>query len=271
MVVVGAHFVRKIERHLAEDRLEIAIALRRLLPDRFTIYGRNRGGYIVLLGKDMPVNHIMRLGMRGRFGFGSAPDLASFEDHCRLMGTRPFIEICQYTPQWYIEILNVRGYQIDHFESILVRELIPEMPLAHSVTTIVIEPLLSEDAESWAYTAMKLSRIRIQPDHPRLQFALGASHSPQFQCFLARHDDQLVGTSAVSIRRELASLSFIGVHSAFRSHGIQLALIRHALNHVLSAGCTHLVTVETPETSALHNLIRAGFSNAYTRIVMTPK
>ena len=272
MVFVGAHLARKIERHLAEDRLALAVSMNKLFPERNMVYGRDRWGYRLLLGKDMPLNRLMRLGMRGRFGggFGIAM-LKQFEDNCRFMGVRPSVEICPFTAQPHIDLLNENGYQIDHFENIFVRELTLDEASSSVSPEVVVEPLEADDFETWAYLAMQLCRKRTSTDHPQIQFALAACHSPQTVCFLARLDGEPVGTGAISIRRELASLSFAGIHPTLRNRGVQQALILHSLDYALSNGATLVVTVETPQDTALHNLIRFGFSSAYTRIVMSQR
>ena len=272
MVFVGAHLARKIERHLAEDRLDLAISLNKLFPDRKMLYGRDRWGYRVLLGKDMPINRLMRIGMRGRFfvGFG-IPILKQFEVNCRFMGVLPSVEVCPFTAQPHIDLLNEHGYQLAHFEHILVRELIPDEVLPAFSSEITIEPLLAEDAEVWAYIAMGLSRNRIPPDHAHIQFALAAYHSPQIMCFLARLNGELVGACAISIRREFTSLSFMVIRPNFRDRGVQQALILHSLIAAQEAGCTLVIVVQAPQDSAMPNLLRLGFLSGYTRIVMSQR
>jgi ribosomal protein S18 acetylase RimI-like enzyme len=214
----------------------------------------------------------MYVGMRGRFGGGiGIPNLQQLEDNCRLLGVQPSVEICPFTAQQHIDVLNQHNYQIDHFESIFVRESMPEGIFPAASPKLTIEALQTKDVETWAYITMRLSRKRIPPDHPHIQFASAAYYNPQIACFLARLDGEPVGTSAISIRHERASLSFLGMHPDFRRHGVQQAMIAHSIDYAHSSGAALVVTVETPHDTALHNLIRIGFSNAYTRIVMTQR
>ena len=93
-------------------------------------------------------------------------------------------------------------------------------------------------------------------------FAMG----PNAECYLARVDGELAGGATMAIRNGVAGLFGASTLPAFRTRGVQTALLHKRLARAAEAGCDLAVSLALPGSASQRNIVRQGFSVLYTRV-----
>jgi GNAT superfamily N-acetyltransferase len=226
-------------------------------------------GCAVSTGRQYPINRALELGMRGPI---RAADLDAVEAFYRERGLRSEVELCAFTDRSLIELVNARGYQIDRFRSIYVRvpELLPPDP-ASAVRITVTDSSDALRAEACALVAAQGFAGHNGPlaadDINRVLATIGLQR-PGAAGYTAWIDDQAAGAGAMAIMGDVAVLYSASTLPAFRRRGVQTALLRARIDAAARAGCAWITVMAEPESKSARNIQRAGFVQAYTRLIV---
>jgi GNAT superfamily N-acetyltransferase len=233
------------------------------------------GGNAIFAGTQSPVTKGTGIGVADPI---TAAELDTFEAFFRSRSATPRLEVCPLAPDPLHRLLRTRGYRLDGFTSMHVREANPAdlAPAPTDIRIVRVAPNLLDTfcetlGRGFAEGAEPPATVR---DLPRATF-----HNPISTCFLAYLDGQPAGAAGMAITpagpafpghsRPLAALFGASTLPAARRRGIQTALVAIRLAHAAAAGCDLAVIHSKPGTSSERNIARAGFRLAYTKAVMS--
>lgn len=133
-------------------------------------------------------------------------------------------------------------------------------------TDLEVRQLSVDDVPGWA----RIIREAMGMPEPDLTPMLIATiEDPLAKVFGAWDGDLLVGTGAVHLLGEVASLNTGGTLASHRGRGVQSAIIAARAEAAAAHGC-RLLTAETgaesPDNASYRNLVRAGFTHHYDRM-----
>lgn len=222
------------------------------------------GGQVVLLGPGMYVNRRMALGLGMET---TTEDLEALEAASRRAGVPAELEVTPLAEPSLLRRADAAGYRPVGFRSTLLRHL-PERPALTGVVTIE-EVADREGLEQWQATAAKGFGYTNAGDRRGSDLYTAAiSRLEQTHLYVARRGGRPVAVANLAILDDLVILGGMTTVPAARGLGIQTELIRFRLTAASTAGCTMARSTAAPGSVSERNLLRNGFSIAYTTLTM---
>lgn len=221
------------------------------------------GGVAIFMGEGSPVNQWVGMGHCGPV---EESDVAAVESFFAENGARALGIVSPLADSSLVSVLAKRGWGVDGFENVLVREYEAGERLDSGSE---VEVAMVDDDESrslWAHIAAVGFSSPLAP-HPA-QIALGRviAARPDAQLLLAFVDGVPAGTGELSVEGGVAWLSADATLPQFRCRGVQRALQARRLAIGAAAGCEIAVTEAIPGSASQRNMERIGFRVAYTRV-----
>lgn len=223
------------------------------------------GGVASYVGEGSPVNRACGLGFSGEVTHAHVELVERFFLD---RGVRPLLSVSPLADASLVEVLARRGWTLDGFENVFVRELGPQDTEPECPADIEIrEALTPEDRDLWALVAATGFSDPLPPLAGQLALGEVVVNRPGTRLFLAFVDggSRVAGTGELYVEQEVAWLSADTTLPLFRRRGIQQALQRHRLALGASLGATLAVTEAAPGSGSQRNIERCGFRLAYTR------
>jgi GNAT superfamily N-acetyltransferase len=231
-------------------------------------------GWMTFAGPGAPATKACGLGLSG-----PVPDSVAEEacDFFESRGAEARVEVCPFVHLSLLHTLGRAGFQLQEFENVLVRPLLPGEDLPTKVpggwpAGLTVEALDSGDARAVEeYVRVALSGFVPEGQAPAKglqEMALLAVRLPGYDSFVARRDGQVVGAAGCATRAGTTSLFGASVLPSFRGRGVQQALILARLHCARARGSTRATIVSNPGIPTERNAARLGFQMAYARAVL---
>ncbi len=262
-----------IDRSLAY-RLENAQAWRgvyyaqaqaRLLPDSGSTIQALGSGQMRYAGPGSPLNRAVGLGFGGPV---AAAEVAAVEEFYRSCGAAPRIDVCPLADQSLVQALLGRGYQLERFFNILALPLPPATPSPPTPPDVQLQTVGPATAELWIDTVAQGFAGSAPPSPADRRISAPNAYSANGTCLLALIDGQPAGGGAMYLHAGVAELGGASTLVPFRERGVQTALLHERLRLALAAGCDHAIVITTPGSDSQRNVLRLGFTLAYTKVIL---
>jgi GNAT superfamily N-acetyltransferase len=259
---VDLEFSRRLE--LAETmQPECVEALRRHNPEAPIATISIAGGTAFFGGVDYPANQIVGLGLYGEVG---SQELDQVEEFYRSRGVSSTIVVSPMAHPSLLALVAARGYRIVEFNSVLIRPISADEPLAPH-PGITIEQVTEETSLAWARA---IARGFSEHFPVGEEVFTGMPFVPGALAFLARVGETVVGGGAGRIIPEAKIAALFGAATLpeYRRRGVQTAVIARRLHEAALAQCEFAVVSTQPGSVSQRNMERRGFRLAYTKLVM---
>ncbi len=223
------------------------------------------GGRAVFAGPGSPLSETKAVGLNGPV---TQADLDRMENVFFSRGEPSRVVVCPLADPSLFEGLGRRGYQLSHFENVLVMAL-DQSECGSPATPGVLVRLATPD-EADVYASVTAPNF-VEPGEPVdviMELAatmFGIEHSASF---LALIDGEPVGGGAVFIRRGLALFAGAGTLPPFRNRGVHAALHHARIAHARRTGCDVAAQGASPGSTSQRNAERRGLRVAYTRALL---
>jgi len=258
----------RLEALCAEEMRRFAQTAQALDPGAGAVVLEVAGGVAAFVGPGSPVNEAFGLGFAGSV---EAEQIAELEEFYTSRGVRPLMGACPLAHPSLFSATAARGWVVDGFENVLVKELVAgdvDAPVAPA--EIEIREVVREDERDlWALVAATAFSAPLPPLAEQLALGHVVVHRPGSRLFLAFIDGDVAGTGELYVGDGIAWLSADATLPQFRRRGVQQAMQRHRLALGLEAGCRIAVTESVPGGPSQRNMERAGFRVVYTRAELT--
>ncbi len=161
-------------------------------------------------------------------------------------------------------LLASRGYRVQQFQQLWVRELVEPLPSAPAVAIRLAGP-----DEEQVFGQLVGAAFMEAPDWRAFDppFLTSLRVEGIVGC-VASVDGELAGGAILGMVDGVAMLSGDGVLPAFRGRGIQKALIAFRLRHALGNGCDVACAGTLPLTPSQRAYESCGFRAAYPKLEM---
>jgi GNAT superfamily N-acetyltransferase len=260
---------RRMEAAEEYGALRYAQAIQPLHPEWGSIWEQFRGGHLVFVARHSMVGRAHGLGFAGPI---TPQDIEHIEKFYFDREYDAQVDVCPYAHPSLFESLKERGFQVAEFNQTLARWIRPtEQFEKPSLNRLEIRAVKPEEAPAW-------SRM--------LAHVFMGEHAPQYESFFepwawgahpltlaAFAGGKMVAGCGGVIVPEHKMAGFFGAAalSEHRGQGIQAAFMQERLRLTQEAGCDLAVTLTMPGTTSQRNAERAGFSTAYTKVVVSKK
>lgn len=207
------------------------------------------------------------------------PDLDALESFYRDRGAPVKVELTIFAPEPALALLAARGYFVEHFETVLAREIGPGLEpcdlLPHGWPAGVeirrTDP--ADEALCRLHSHLVACGFQAEPiPEPMIEMGVRAIKHPRSAAFMAFVDGEPAAGCGMEICEYagISSCSLWGttVREPFRRRGIQQALIAWRLAHALERGCRLAIIESKPGIPTERNAARLGFGLSYTRVCM---
>lgn len=256
---------RRLEGVEARGFADYAVAQNFLRPEVGSEVILSAGGFMAYAGRESPLSRALGLGLRGPM---TAAEMDEIEEFYRRRGMLSRVELCPLSDESLRELLNERGYQIEDLNNIWFKPLHESDSFPRVNDEVLTRKAVEGEETLWVETVSR-GFVEREEDLPKqMEIAAPFFHQAGTSCFLAWTEGKAVGGGAVAVIGKTAGLFSASTLPKWRGRGVQTALLQARLKYALDAGCD-LATIKTaPGSDSQRNVQRAGFSLAYTKLVM---
>lgn len=266
-------FVRNIERSTAELGRNCALAMRPMLPHLGIETLQAAGGIAVFAGVGSPITQASGIGLDGPV---AADQLETLERFFFDRGAPADFELTPYIDSSVLEWVRGRPYRLQEFSEVLALDLGLALDLDqdrrvslqanHEVEVRIVKP---EDYKLFIHTVAHGYTHGVEVPADELLMFEGFARTPMVLSFLASIGGEPAGGATLTIQNEIAGFHGGSTLPAFRSRGVQTALIVARFAEARRRACKLAVTVTHPTGSSRRNMARFGFVPAYLRVKMS--
>jgi Acetyltransferase (GNAT) family len=164
--------------------------------------------------------------------------------------------------------LGSRGYCVENWMQVLLRQLDGSVALPDLPPEITIERISENQADLWADTTCEGFKTLGYPYLIDPSFHLPMAYADEGICYLARVDGAIAGAASLIMSDGWGVLFTSSTIPEFRSRGIQNFFIRQRLADARAANCTHAMILTDFGSGSQRNAERQGFQVAYTMLTM---
>jgi hypothetical protein len=240
-----------------------------LLPESGSTTLAVGSGQARYAGPDSPLNRAVGLGFAGPV---AAAEVASVEEFYQRHNAPPRIDLCPLADVSLLELLRERGYRLERFFNILALPLplaaAPPPPKGSPPPQIRLQTVGSDEADVWIATVAQGFAGAGPPSAADVRISTPNAHSANATRLLATIDGQPAGGGAMYLHDGVAEFGGASTLVAFRGRGVQTALLHERLRLASAAGCDYAIVITTPGSGSQRNVLRQGFTLAYTKAVM---
>lgn len=254
---------RRLEYAQAAQNQSMAEAWRRMNPEsgaRCERIGRDpdQGAFAVYLGPGHPLNQGLALGLEGPV---KDEDLEKME---AILDAPTVLELSAGADPGLYQMLHKRGYRIQMFQQVWMRELEELPPL--SASEISVRPIAPGETRLFASVVAAGFFERDEITEEGVEIMLATTESEVTTCFIAWFGDEPVGACTVGISDGVAAFSGTSVRPKFRGRGGQGAMIHARLAFAKAKGCALACSATVPHGHSQFNLQKMGFRVAYPKL-----
>lgn len=212
-------------------------------------------------------NNAAALGVNGPVDEASLDALVAFY---RERGREPRIQVTPYEDPTLLRGLEARGFVSLESETVLVRSL-EGLPTLDPIPELVfrpIDPQSQEDVDAFRSSQMTGFFGEEEPPAGMLPITGRVARSARAVLWFLELEGHAVGSGGLELFEESAVLIAGCVHAQARRRGLQSAFIRFRLMQAANRGLRYAIVASKPGGPTERNALRAGFSVAYTQLVL---
>lgn len=263
---------RRLELCDAWRGVRYAEAYVRLHPASASAVEPVGGGYAIYIAPGSPINSARGVGLSGPV---SLAQVQAFEDFFRSRGEGPRLRLSPLADTSLVDLLGQRGYVVTGFFSTLARALPPDFTPAPLPEGIQVAAARPDEDDVWIHTVAEGFEEKADPSPAAfdiLEPNFYAADSQPFFAWAAEKDGkrQPAGGGGMYICPQECAVELGGTSTRlpYRKRGVQAALIEARLAAACQAGCDLAMVLTEPGSPSQRNLLRAGFWQAYTSVVV---
>jgi acetyltransferase (GNAT) family protein len=266
---VDSGLARRLELAEAEGGASCGFALAKEKPESGACVETIAGGRAVFTGIGSPITQATGVGLDGAV---TAEEFARLEHFFFSRGSAVNVETSPYADASLFSHYAKNRYCATEFTSVLVRR--PEgnessINSPNDSRGVVIEVADASQLDLWVRTVC----TGFAEHHPRTPELLGIMElfgaSSGATLYLVKVDGNVAGGGALFVRDGIAGLFGASTLIEFRRRGVQRELIRTRMEAARHAKCEIALTFARPGSTSERNIMRNGFSVAYTRTKYT--
>jgi GNAT superfamily N-acetyltransferase len=224
------------------------------------------GGYAVFADANSPVNRALGLGMDGAV---SPEDLALADDFFRARGVKPRLEICPLADGSLLDSARLYDYRPDFFFTVLARTVGAEPAPPEANPDIRVTQVQADESALWLRVVAQGFTGEEEPGEEDYAILAPNYHGDTSSCFMAWIDGEPAGGGAMAVYGGVAEFGGASTLPRFRRRGVQTALLQARLEECRRQGVDLAMVLTTPGSDSQHNIERAGFRVAYTKLVVS--
>ncbi|WP_224247507.1 GNAT family N-acetyltransferase [Hyalangium gracile] len=232
------------------------------------------GGWMVFDTPGSPVNKVCGLGFHGVPTDAELDRMITFFTE---RGAEPKVELCPFVPRALMEGLGKRGFVLQEFENVLIRDLqrtgeirslLPwGWPVGVSIEKVdPTNPTLVDDYIRVAFSGFFPEGMELSEG--LMDFGRRFAKARGYDLYVARVNGEVVGAAGCESGNDVTLLFGASVKPAFRRRGIQQALMATRLERGRELGSRLAMINSGPGISTERNATRLGFGVAYSRAVL---
>jgi len=268
-IFVDSVLARRMELAEAEGGVSCGAAMARENPESGACVETIAGGRAVFTGIGSPITQATGVGLDGPV---SAEEFARLENFFFSRGAAANVETSPHADASLFSHYAMNGYCATEFTSVLVRRVDahPSVENARSASSgVVIEQAAESQGDLWVRTVCA-GFAENYPVTPELLGVMGLfGGTTGATLYLAKVDGVIAGGGALFVRDGIAGLFGASTLMEYRRRGVQRELIRVRMDVARKAGCEIALTFARPGSISERNLLRNGFTVAYTRTKFT--
>ena len=262
MQFMNFELARRLEKAEAFAGRACAEVAFRLQPALGVAIEEIAGGIAVFTGIGSPLTQAVGIGLDGPV---SDEELDQLEEFYALRGAPVALEICPLVDVSLYQKLAKRGYQLSEVSNVLFRQFTGGESFASSGAGVTVRPASTEEEKLWALTVAQGFAEHFPVVQSILDVMVGFFHRADACCFLAFVEKEVAGGAVVSAHDGVGGLFGASTLPAFRSRGVQTALLAARLAWASDRGCDIAVCIAQPGSVSQRNIERFGFRVVYTR------
>ena len=266
MPCVDKALARRLESVEELPQVLYARTFQKLRPEIGAAEAQVCGGHMSFCGLGSPVGRAVGMGLDRAF---KPEDLDSVEAFYRAHNAPAQVDLCPLHESAVFEMFKERGYAIAELNNVLYRKLEAQEKSPPLPPDCEIRPSLLEEAGK----AGEIVEAAFFPAGAPEAFR--GLIAPLYQMegalpFVASVEGKLVacGTGLVIREHRVFALCGAGTLTAYRSRGLQTALLRARMAAAVEAGCEYAVVVTQGGTTSQRNVERLGFRVAYSKVTV---
>ncbi len=256
---------RRLELHEARSSVEHARIQAQLYPETGAVAQPIAEGYAVFCGQKSPLSQAYGLGLAGPV---PAADLDAVETFYHDRGLRARVRVCPLADPSLLRLLGERGYTVQDFMNVYVRQVGTLDDEPPPVTGVSIQLAGPDETRLW-FEQSGAGGDWTEPDGLAFM-TIRCTLKPNTRLFLAWRDGQPVSGGALEIHNGVAALMAAETLPAFRHQGLHTALLHARLAAAVEAGCDLAMVHTRPNAASQGNILRAGFQLVYTSVGARP-
>jgi hypothetical protein len=266
---VDGALARRMEMAEAEGGAACGFALAREKPDSGASVETIAGGRAVFTGVGSPITQATGVGLNRVV---TAEEFSRLENFFFSRSADVNVETSPYADASLFLHYAKNGYCATEFTSVLVRRVGDPLQSINSgseSTGVAIERAEESHLDLWAKTVCTgfAEHHAVTPELLEVMRLFGGASGATL--YLAKVDGNIVGGGALFVRDGIAGLFGASTLVEFRRRGVQRELIRVRMEAAQKAGCEIALTFARPGSVSERNILRNGFSVAYTRTKFT--
>jgi GNAT superfamily N-acetyltransferase len=254
---------RRIEYAEAQAGAAACTLLARNRPAAGATVERIAGGYVLFAGRSSPVTQAVGLGLDGAV---SKEDFLRLEAFYQQKSEPVRAEVCPLADPSLFEHLGACGYRVTEFSNVMACRLPRTRSALRSPGGIEITRVEPGQIDLWNLTVAQGFAGNGAVGAEILEVMKGFGSARGVECFLASIDGRASGGATLSVRDGVAGLFGASTLPAFRSRGVQTALLLERLKRAEELHCDLAACLAQPGSSSERNIVRQGFQVLYTRV-----
>jgi acetyltransferase (GNAT) family protein len=266
---VDSVLARRLELAEAEGGAACGFALAREKPESGACVETIAGGRAVFTGVGSPITQATGIGLDGVV---TAEEFSRLENFFFSRGADVNVETSPYADASLFLQYAKNRYCATEFTSVLVRrvgEPLQSINSGNGSKGVAIERVEEAQLDLWVKTVCTgfAEHHAGTPELLEVMRLFGGASGATL--YLAKVDGNIAGGGALFVRDGIAGLFGASTLVEFRRRGVQRELIRARMEAAQKAGSEIALTFARPGSISERNILRNGFSVAYTRTKFT--
>ena len=265
MIFMNKMLAERIEDGAVKAAVNIAHSMKGGKPGGRAEIVRVAGGVVVFNPFVPGWSKGIGIGMAGPV-CGEDMDLIEkfFRDH----GLPGGMYLCPFAHPSLAQELGTRGWRIEGWIQVLVRQLFREDKFKAGDPDISIRKVSRGERKTWASVISEGFSTSGSPYLSEPQLHHNTARAKGIRCYIAFIDDLAVGAASLTVVKSLASMHYASTLPDFRKRGVHISLIRQRLRDAARTGCDLAVLATDLGSPSQRNAERSGFQSAYTQLIM---
>lgn len=259
--------VRRLERAQALQSRSFLLAVQRRNPAEWARALKGRWGFAHFFAEGHFLNQALALGLDGSL---SARQLARIEALLGQGGHPVVLELAPTADPGLNLLLAGRGYGIQAFQQVLLRELDPrgDSPSGSWDVRVSVRRIAPEEMDLWCRVVQAGFQDSDELEPAEATASSFSADAEGNGFFLATVEGRPAGAGVLGCFERVGVLSGTSVLPAFRGLGVQRALLAARLGTARAQGCRWACAAVLPGSASQVNLERCGLRVVYPKVEM---